>query len=32
MHRATAPLPLLQRLAFLGLGMTLAMLGGALFP
>lgn len=32
MHRSPAPLPLLHRLAFLGLGMTLAMLGGALFP
>jgi hypothetical protein len=34
MHRssAPAPLPLLHRLAFLGLGMTLALVGGALLP
>ena len=34
MHRSPlpAPLPLLHRLAFMGLGMTLGVLGGALFP
>ena len=33
MHRSPLPaLPLLHRLAFMGLGMTLAVLGGALFP
>jgi hypothetical protein len=32
MHRSTAPFSLLRRLAFMGLGMTLAVLSGALFP
>ncbi len=32
MHRAPAPFPLLYRLAFMGLGMTLAVLSGVLFP
>ena len=33
MHRSPLPaLPLLHRLGFMGLGMTLAVLGGALFP
>jgi len=32
MHRAPAPFSLLHRLAFMGLGITLAALSGALFP
>jgi hypothetical protein len=32
MHRARAPFSLLHRLAFMGLGMTLAVLSGALLP
>jgi hypothetical protein len=34
MPRSPAPVPftLLHRLGFMGLGMTLAVLGGALFP
>lgn len=32
MHRAPAPFSLLHRLAFMGLGMSLALIGGALFP
>jgi hypothetical protein len=32
MHRAPAPFSLLHRLAFMGLGMTLAVLSAALFP
>jgi hypothetical protein len=32
MHRAPAPFTLLHRLAFMGLGMTLAVLSGSLFP
>lgn len=32
MHRTPAPFPLLHRLAFMGLGISLAVLGSALFP
>lgn len=34
MHRPSTPatLPLLHRLAFVGLGVTLALVGGALLP
>ena len=32
MHRSTAPFPFLHRLAFMGLGIALALVGGSLFP
>ena len=32
MHRSTAPLPVLHRLAFMGLGVVLALVGGSLLP
>ena len=34
MHRSATPatFPLMHRLAFMGLGVTLALIGGALFP